>query len=180
VGAAPNVRVSVDGEAVVELDPRLAAHRSGLGAQPMRAVTGHWSVDRIFQRRPFATFHAVTEGLEGELTYKWSVNGKLLEDEEGEVDARGLVMSYRIVENRINFRVKKDTKKEHEFELKVAVDDENDARLETTRCIHYENTCKRKGRQIPPFLVYRSAFQAGFGTPAGNQAAQMTAVARVR
>jgi len=62
----------------------------------------------------------------------------------------------------------------------VAVDDEKGAHLETTRCIHYENTCKRKGRKIPPFLVYRNTFQAGFGTLAAHQAAQLTAVARVR
>ena len=101
VGASPNVRVMVDGDPVAELDPKVAAQRSGLGAQPMRAVTGQWTVDRVFQRRPFATFHAVTEGLEGELTHRWFVNGQPLETPEGQVDARGLVMTYRIAENRI-------------------------------------------------------------------------------
>jgi len=180
VGAAPNVMVSLDGDLIAELDPKLAARWSGLVAQPLRVFTGQWTVDYIFQRRPFATFHAVTEGLEGEIGYKWFVNGALLEEAEGEVDASGLVMTYRIVENRINFRVKEGGTEEHEFELKVAVDDEKGAHLETTRCIHFENTCRRKGRKTPPFVVYRKAFQAGFGTLAANRAAQVPAVARLR
>jgi hypothetical protein len=154
VGAEANVAVFAEGEPVARLDALTASRWSRLGPRALRLYTGRWVAAIDTLRYPRATFHAVTEGLSGELTYQWFVNGDLLGAAEGTVDARGLVLAYGITDNRVTFTVKKGGDQPRDFELKVAVGDSEGAHLEAIRCIHYEGRCRHTRRRSPPYETY--------------------------
>ena len=130
------------GDALVSLPASELLAVADVRQLPMsRAISRRFAVIAVARQRS-AVFTTVADRISDVSSVTWWLNSTLLD--AGQSDATIDGVGYKFSQGGMQLSLTTDSKSAYEFELRVAVENANANRFETSRCIRFDPVCRRR------------------------------------